>query len=115
MGVGPARLHRDDRLHVAGGGGVHLGEDEAMGAATAELGFILSLDYAEGVEDVAGVGPRRAIETKSSIAEQLSQGRFCQVLLSRVSLRNSSRMTRRNVPSKSSRSFVCRKVSLIRV
>ena len=64
MGVGPARLHGDDRLHVAGGGGVHLGEDEAMGAATAELGFILSLDYAEGAEDVAGVGPRRAIETK---------------------------------------------------
>ncbi len=64
MGVGPARLHGDDRLHVAGGGGVHLGEDEAMGAVPAELGFILSLDYAEGAEDVAGVGPRRAIETK---------------------------------------------------
>ncbi len=64
MGVGPARLHRDDRLHVAGGEGVHVGDDEAMGAATAGLGFILSLDYAEGVEDVAGVGPRRGIETK---------------------------------------------------
>ena len=35
-----------------------------MGAATAELGPVLVADDAEGAEDAAGVGHRRAIETK---------------------------------------------------
>ena len=51
----PARLHRHHGLHVAGGEGVHVGEDEVAGAVAAELGLVLPADYGEGAEDVAGV------------------------------------------------------------
>ena len=50
-----ARLHRHYRLRVAGGEGVHVGEDEVAGAVVAELGLVLPADYGEGAEDVAGV------------------------------------------------------------
>ena len=54
----PARLHRHHGVHVAGGEGVHVGEDEVAGAVAAELGLVLPADYGEGAEDcgeVAGV------------------------------------------------------------
>ena len=51
------RLDRHYRLHVAGGEGVHVGEDEVAGAVAAELGLVLPADYGEGAEDVAGVVP----------------------------------------------------------
>ena len=56
--VGEAgRLHRHYCLRIAGGEGVHVGEDEVAGAVAAELGLVMFLDDGEGAEDVAGVVP----------------------------------------------------------
>ena len=44
----PARLDRHHRLRVAGGEGVHVGEDEFAGAVAAELGLVMFLDDGEG-------------------------------------------------------------------
>ena len=58
------RLDRHDCLRVAGGEGVHVGEDEVAGAVAAELGLVLAADYGEGAEDVAGVVPVQAVEVE---------------------------------------------------
>ena len=60
----PAQLHRHHRLHVAGGEGVHVGEDQVAGAVPAELGFVLPADYGEGAQHVAGVVAVQAVEVE---------------------------------------------------
>ena len=49
---------------VAGGQGVHVGEDEVAGAVAAACGLILAADDREGVEDVGGVLAGQAVEVE---------------------------------------------------
>ena len=48
-------LEVDHRFGFAGGEGVHVGEDEVLGAVGTERGLVLALDDGEGAEDVGGV------------------------------------------------------------
>ena len=62
-GIGAKPLPSRDRLYglgcyvdidVAGGEGVHVGEDHGLGAVVGEGGFVVAADDGEGVEDVGG-------------------------------------------------------------
>ena len=57
-------LEVDHGFGVAGGEGVHVGEDEVLGAVTAKGGLVLALDDGEGAEDVGGVVAVDAVEVE---------------------------------------------------
>ena len=58
-------LQRHSEVCVSGGEGVHVGEDELLGAVAAvELGLVFALDDGEGVDDVGGVGAVEAVEVE---------------------------------------------------
>ena len=58
----PSRRYHGFR--VPGGEGVHVGEDELFGAVFAELLLVLPTDYREGVEYVARVVSRQAVQVE---------------------------------------------------
>ena len=57
-------LNRHHGFGVAGGEGVHVGQDEVAGAVAAESGLVLFAHDGEGVQHVAGVLTGEAVEVE---------------------------------------------------
>jgi len=70
---GLKRLNRHYGLGIAGGEGVHVGEDEVTGAVAAEGGFVFLADDGEGVQYVLRVFPGQAVEVEVERVEAGTQ------------------------------------------
>ena len=62
--VGEYTLQANDGFSVASGEGVHVGEDEVLGAVGVGGGLVLALDDGEGAEDVGDVVAGDAVEVE---------------------------------------------------
>ena len=59
-----AHLYRHPRLRIPGVQGVHVSQDQFLGAVAAEGGLVLAADDGKGVEDVGRVIPGEAVEVE---------------------------------------------------